>query len=288
MIFLNFNKGFEASKSISLYKKHITTDYSHTDEIRDTIINVANEIKSYISDGENPVQAYKKFYTLISLFRNGKTCDLQNFWMGEWNTTMSDKEKILEIYRDIFKYTGFFTKDDIAYEYNNEILWKIQREFDFARNEDFADHRLDYFIYKENKLNILSYKPVCVFYYQCTKSYDKKESSFNISHSFNQDKNDGKLYCDSKITFYSPNNSGITEQFTVFCKYSCNLNNRLNYTEKENIELDKWVLRKVSFLQFLESTNCYKQERAIHLDDYVDAYWFDIYTDNYRNKIKLG
>lgn len=287
MLFFSRNT-VNINDSISLYKGYITKNRYHVDDVCNMIIDIANEIRYHMDNGLKPNQVYKEFYRLVSLFYCGKADALQDFWMGEWNTTMTDEEKIFKIYEELFKYIGFHNGDDVEYEYDNEILWKMQKEFIFLQGEEFIDKRFDYFIKSIGSRMKISNEIPTTSYYFDTNFYNKKESSFKISHYFKFSEDERKLSCDSEITFYSPKNIGVTRQLTVFCKCSCNLNKRLNYTKDENLELDKWLLRKVSFLRFLEIVDQCKQDRSWKQDDYINTYWIYIYANNSRNKIKLG
>jgi len=208
--------------------------------------------------------------------------------MGDWKTTMTDEEKILMIYEELFKYIGFNAGSDVEYEFDNDILWKIQNQFSFTRKKEFIPNRLDYFLKTTGKHSKLKQENPVTMYYYDTKFYKRKISSFRISHQFSINEIEERLYCESEITFYFPKNSRVTGSISVFCRFSCNLSKRFNYTKKENLELDKWLLRKASFLRFLEVVDQCKKDRSWVHDKYIDTYWIYIYSHRQRNKIRLG
>ena len=122
----------------------------------------------------------------------------------------------------------------------------------------------------------------------CIRKISNEEIIKYINNKKTINENERRLYCKSEITFYSPENIEVTRQFTVFYNCSCSMTSRYNYTKEENLEIDKWMLRKISFLRFLEVVNQYRKDRSWHPDSYIDTYWFNIYTDRKRNRIKLG
>lgn len=273
---------FSTNDVLNLHKTYITANHSHVNDVCDMIIDAANYIKLESDD------KFNDFYDLVSLFNCGRKDLLMDVWIGGWNTTLSDEEKLNKIYEKLFTFIGFQTGDDVEYEYDDDIIWKIQDRFPSIRKENFDYNRLNYVIATAGKrFNVMPEKVTSIFCYDM-EDYVKKDSSFKLSHHFTINENERRLYCKSEITFYSPENIEVTRQFTVFYNCSCSMMSRYNYTKEENLEIDKWMLRKISFLRFLEVVNQYRKDRSWHPDSYIDTYWFNIYTDRKRNRIKLG
>lgn len=279
---LNRRKEFcSTNDALNLHKTYITANHSHVNDVCDIIIEAAKHIKLESND------KFNDYYDLVSLFNCGRKDLLMDVWIGGWNATLPDEEKLNKIYEELFTFIGFRTEDDVEYEYDDDIIWKIQNRFPSIRKENFDDNRLDYVIETAGKRScIMPEKVTSIFCYD-TSNGGKKDSSFKISHHFTINENERRLYCKSEITFYSPENIEVTRYFTVFYNCSCSMTNRCNYTKEENLEIDKWMLRKIAFLRFLEIVN-QRKDRSWHPDTYIDTYWFNIYTDRKRNKIKLG
>ena len=280
MSFLTVNK-YTPEEVITIYEKY-RDKQCHTDcvnEMLDTIINAANYI---ISKSDHK---YTDFHDLVSLFIRGSNEALFiDSWVMDKFANATDREIIDEIYKNIFHYIGFRSIEDVKEELDDDIIWEIYHRFPDIRKENFIDNRLDYVMKSLEKFDVESSQCTVVFFDVC--KYKKKESSFNIQHIFT--KFDEKIGCASRITFYSPENIGVTRSIVVFCNFNCNITNLFGYSTKENIEIDKWILRKASFLRFLEIANHYKTDRSWHPDEYMDTYWFHIYKDRERNKIRLG
>ena len=92
---------FSTNDVLNLHKTYITANHSHVNDVCDMIIDAANYIKLESDD------KFNDFYDLVSLFNCGRKDLLMDVWIGGWNTTLSDEEKLNQIYEKLFTFIGF-------------------------------------------------------------------------------------------------------------------------------------------------------------------------------------
>jgi hypothetical protein len=267
------------------------------DQITQEIIETVNQVTKWHRDKYFKDSDGHDFYLgirrLCRIFHCNKVSKLDSYWTGVDNLITADWVKVPFVFRYVYDYIGMQSEDDVFFEYMDDCIYKIHKEFPEIFPNEKWDGRSSYLASQcalaNKRVRIEDFPEIYI-----TDHAKKSDFHFVIRYKFKHNKH--RITCLSEITFYYPMYTQVTKEITMNLFCVLETPNGSSYTTEERTN-DEWLLRKTAFVKFLDIMNLMILPSKVsslvgnmgyQSYQYLKSHWWDILHDTERNTIRLG